>query len=441
MALAARQTPMDEQMGKTPLSDLRRKAASGNHMALTQLAGKLAQTNNTTHEQNEGIGLLIRTAQMGEPNACLALAKRLATGTCTKTNPQRAVEWTHTGIRLAREKADTEAQGKLWALLATLHVKGMHPQADVHQAVKAFENAGECGLADGWTAAATLRMKHPTLTNEPKENIINAFTKGAEEGSAGAKHQIGMWLWTGRGPLKQDQRKGRKLLGQAAHAGDHRAQTDLGMALCENASSSTPEQAAIRHREAVKWFHIAAEAGEGTAAYNLGRCLEEGWGGEKNEEKARAAYRYAAKLGEADGWRGLAKMLEEGKGGEQDKTQALRCLHTAALEGCVIARNEIGERYEKGTKGMRMDRVQSLTWSRMACGKVTNNEEETQAQEHARERIEKLGKTMSVHEKEQSKQQMKQARQWIESRSRKPGIQKVSEEQTTDEKQRQGQER
>ena len=59
--------------------------------------------------------------------------------------------------------------------------------------------------------------------------------------------------------------------------------------------------------EAVKWFHKAAEQGNATAQYNLGRMYQNGEGVTRDFAEARRWYQKAAAQGHED-----AKVLLEG---------------------------------------------------------------------------------------------------------------------------------
>ena len=380
-----------------------------------RLAEQLAHPSRNADDQAYGIKLLERTAHRGDPLACKALAIRHISGEGAVYDPRRAARWIDTAIRLSGH--DLEAQGELWAMLGAMHSEGKHPEANAHRAVECFERSGECGFGKGWAAAGTLLIMRPELVHEPEARIVECFERGVAASSPEAMHQMGIWRWGGHGPVPADKREGLKLLRGAANAGERRAQTDLGIALCEHAKETGPKNARRAREEAIQWFHRAASKGEAAAAFNLGSCLEKGWGAPADSAKARAAYGYGAKLGDAEAWRALARMLETGVGGEADPKEAVRCLHTAALEGSICAREEIASRYESGEAGIGADPVQSLTWSRMTCTPNATNEEELSAQKQARERNARISALLTPEDRQRSDNLLTQAREWTEKKA------------------------
>ena len=73
--------------------------------------------------------------------------------------------------------------------------------------------------------------------------------------------------------------------------GDHEAEYNLGMAYLNG------EDVEIDYIEAIKWFKLSAIQQNMKALYQLAICFENGYGTEKNKDRAMYYYQQAAKLG------------------------------------------------------------------------------------------------------------------------------------------------
>jgi hypothetical protein len=114
----------------------------------------------------------------------------------------------------------------------------------------------------------------------------------------------------------------------AAERGDGRAAALLGSWHYEGAAGTTVDRA-----EAVRWYAIAAPAGETTAQHRLGLCLLRGDGVDADAEAGVAWLQQAAANGSAQAQRDLALCLQRGTGIAKDEGAARTWLAKAAANG------------------------------------------------------------------------------------------------------------
>lgn len=91
---------------------------------------------------------------------------------------------------------------------------------------------------------------------------------------------------------------------------------------------------------AAKWFRKAAEAGDITSQYYLGKAYETGSGVSKDFAQAMEWYRQSASRGDiiaSDGMVGMAGLYERGEGVPQDEDKAIALYHQAADVGNAAA--------------------------------------------------------------------------------------------------------
>ena len=79
-----------------------------------------------------------------------------------------------------------------------------------------------------------------------------------------------------------------------------------------------------KYEEALKYLHPAAEAGDPSAMYVLGRMYASGRGIAKDENAATALFLKAANLGQPEAQHSLGSALMLGEGIDQDMVEALK---------------------------------------------------------------------------------------------------------------------
>lgn len=162
------------------------------------------------------------------------------------------------------------------------------------------------------------------------------FERSIVAGYAGARVNLGLLCFYGLGG-ERDLERARELWRVAAEHGDGRAAALLGSWHYEGAAGTAVDRA-----EAVRWYAIAAPAGETTAQHRLGLCLLRGDGVDADAEAGVAWLQRAAAQGSAHAQRDLALCLQRGTGVAKDPAVAREWLARAAANGDPIARSKLG---------------------------------------------------------------------------------------------------
>jgi TPR repeat protein len=121
-----------------------------------------------------------------------------------------------------------------------------------------------------------------------------------------------------------------KLLAEQGSAG---AQHNLGLMYAKG--DGVPENKA----EAVKWYRLAAEQGNAGAQNNLGLMYYRGDGVPQNKAEAVKWYRLAAKQGDAGAQNNLGLMYVKGNGVPQNYVKAYVWWSVAAAQGNENGKN------------------------------------------------------------------------------------------------------
>eukprot|EP00729_Bicosta_minor_P011043 gene11043-biopygen29075 len=170
---------------------------------------------------------------------------------------------------------------------------------------------------------------------------------------------------TCRAPFSVSEEEDFKLLWKLVHdrsAGRHTpaAQNNLG------AMYRIGQGVEQDHVEAVKWYRMAAEAGDAMAQNNLGSMYRNGERVEQDHVEAVKWYRKSAEAGCADAQSNLGTMYHKGKGVEQDHVAAAKWFRKAAEAGYAAAQFNLGNMYDNG-KGVEQDHVEAFKWFRKAA--------------------------------------------------------------------------
>lgn len=101
--------------------------------------------------------------------------------------------------------------------------------------------------------------------------------------------------------------------------------------------------------KAFNYFCMAAKAGNVYSIYNMGRCYDNGWGINKNDNMAFKCFYEAAQQGHADSQRYLAYYFYEGQGGAPvDYSQSFYWANSAVEQGNSAAKYFLGRCYLYG---------------------------------------------------------------------------------------------
>jgi TPR repeat protein len=145
-----------------------------------------------------------------------------------------------------------------------------------------------------------------------------------------------------------------------AEGGDAQAQYNLGVCLYNGIGVEK------NHVEAVKWYRKAAEQDDPLAQFNLGYCYENADGVLKDEVAAVEWYRKAAEQNNARAQVNLGSCYAEGTGVPKDDVEAVKWYRKAAEQNVPQAQFALGVCYENGG-GLRKDDVEAVKWYRKAA--------------------------------------------------------------------------
>ena len=147
---------------------------------------------------------------------------------------------------------------------------------------------------------------------------------------------------------------------QAANSGNPTAQYELGRMYC------TGEGVALDDEKAADWFRKSAEQGDAYAQNAIGLGYLNGQGVAKNYEKAVDWFRKSAEQGNRMGQSYLADMYLNGHGVAKDDEIAARWYRMSAEQGFVAAQFAIAGMYEDGI-GVAMNDEKAADWYRKAA--------------------------------------------------------------------------
>lgn len=212
-------------------------------------------------------------------------------------------------------------------------------------------------------AAAPLVSEDTSL-----EANLTELKADAESGNPGATRQVYL-RYAHKGHMEQARAWAQKFidqLGEKAETGDTKAAWLLGRAYMTGDSYVKPDNA-----EAIRWFTIASEAGEPSAAYIIGELLTKAG----NAADARVAfarayslYKKAAASGNADAlyWQGY--MEQNGLGVPTQQQDGITRMEQAAEQGSLPAAYQLFKTYTKGLN-VPEDAAKSLHYARILADK------------------------------------------------------------------------
>ena len=140
-----------------------------------------------------------------------------------------------------------------------------------------------------------------------------------------------------------------------ARKGDTLAQMAVAEAYFHGRGAPTNRVAAVR------WYRLAAEAGEPDAQTSLGLCLLRGHGCEKDAAKAAEWYARAAERGNLAGMNDLAFCYLNGIGVVKDENKGFEIAMKAAVRGHAPSQTLVGECYLDG-RGVEQSAERAEIW-------------------------------------------------------------------------------
>jgi hypothetical protein len=188
------------------------------------------------------------------------------------------------------------------------------------------------------------------------------LTAEAEKGNVEAMTAVAEFYGAGRGVTASPE-TAVKWLSKAADAGSHQAQTTLAGLLFQGAPGLPKDTERARFL-----LQQAAEAGYSPAQYQAGVLAESAVdtkSREPNWKECRDWYEKAAAAGNPDGLLAMVRFYDMGLGGAPDPEKGTESCLAAARAGSVVAMNEMGVRYQRGT-GIRKDNVAAIGWFTVA---------------------------------------------------------------------------
>jgi hypothetical protein len=118
--------------------------------------------------------------------------------------------------------------------------------------------------------------------------------------------------------------------------------------------------------EALYYYEQAAELGDATSQYLLGKMYEDARGTEKNMRQAANWYTQAAKQGHIQAQATLGYMYSKGSGVNQDYAEAANWYKKAAEQGHIEAQHNLAYLYSLG-QGVAKDYQQAAFWYQKAA--------------------------------------------------------------------------
>lgn len=177
----------------------------------------------------------------------------------------------------------------------------------------------------------------------------------------------------------QSYEEGMKLLVKAADRGNTEAMRSI--AYCYQTGFGVKKDSL----QQIAWTKKAADYGDPISMVTVAYYYQVGWGLPKDNQKAKELYLKAIDKGSVEASYYLARMERE-KG---DLNSSLHYLEKSAKSGFAPAQFELGEMYEKGTHGVKIDPDEAVRW----YSKISNSPDSRQYYNVAAAAIRKLGKT------------------------------------------------
>lgn len=161
----------------------------------------------------------------------------------------------------------------------------------------------------------------------------NVLARKARHGDGEAAFELGKSYQKGVVGVPKDAQRAVQWYKQAAEAGDHRAQNNLGGMYARG--EGVPKDYAL----AFDWFRKSAEQGDRTAEWNLARAYQSGLGVPQSFPDSISWARKAAEQGYAPAQAGLCVMYWIGRGVERDPTLGYAWCLVSKASGFDKAKN------------------------------------------------------------------------------------------------------
>lgn len=361
------------------------RAAAQSHPKAYFRMGKL---HSTAHPE-AAFACFMKAAELGAPEAQLAVAQALAKGDGVEPDALQAFHW----CKASANQGLAAAQCALAEMFATGHGVPADPEAAFFWYRRA---ASQCyapaqvamELLDGEGMGRTLvpgQSRRRRVTAERRQIRVVEWAVAAEHGDANVWYHLG-WMFESGLAVPQDPLQAEHWYSRAAHGDDVRAQRALARVL------EARQEPAAR-----TWLLKAAEQGAVDAQVAIGRWLLGAnkanrdlfrgipWllkAGEQEdprawraladafhnnaEELATTGYRRAADLGDAQAQYVVAQQYATGRGVSKDSAVAVSWYKLSAEQGHAEAQSALGACYLTGV-GIASDFRHALDWLQKAA--------------------------------------------------------------------------
>lgn len=243
--------------------------------------------------------------------------------------------------------------------LAFLHDRGLGTVPPFSETVALYKKAADQGLAVAQYQYA-LCAKNGHVTGGPTV-ALDYLTRAADQGYGPALDEVGRAHELGRG-MPQNHLIAYEFYRRGAEAGDGNAMFHLA-ALYE-AGQGIPRS----YPEAIRWYRLAVDKNIPQAAYRLGLIAEQGLAdGVRNYRDAFKWVHTAAEAGNlAEAQNHLGLMYAEGRGVAKDATEGARWFRRAAAQNSAAAMENLALAYKSGI-GVPADPAEARHWQELAA--------------------------------------------------------------------------
>ena len=310
---------------------LRAAASQGHALAQCALADCCMKGEGEPKDEKETMRLYRAAAEQGLAAAQNSMGYYLSSGLLAEKNSKAAVLW----YLRAAEQGNLHAQNGLgW-----LFLNGDGVAEDHVRAVSWFRKAADEGDCRALTNMGWCSENGYGMVPEPGD-MADWYRAAAEQGFANAQKQLGECYEDGYG-VPENMAVAVKWYRLAAEQGHVDAQRRLGDIYAEGRPGVEENQ-----QEATKWYAKMTEADMASGMVEYGLRLLEGTGIAENKEEAARLFERASKSENLHdsrrGFNHLGECYENGWGVEKNTDRAMEC-YRHALQGGI----EAGEgRYE-----------------------------------------------------------------------------------------------
>ena len=328
---------------------IRRAAKAGITLAIYWLGVLTEHGTGTEHDPAAAAELYRRAAAMGHRSAQASWGRALMAGLGVDPNPTEGESW----LRRAALAGDPEAA----ALIGDLYAAGGALPPNFAEAAIWFRRAAEAGHPVAARALGLIHLNGAGAPRDPKEAAY-WLRLAADTGDSRSRLELASLVLKGLAESDPELlASARDWLEGAAASGNPVAALNLGLCLLDGIGVEKDE------RQAAQWLRRAAD-GVAMGQYWYGRVLVEGRGVGADAQAGRAWIARAAAVGIPEAEASLAEMMVTGRGGVPDRAAAVALFEKAAGKGHVGAMFALGALNDGGDAA---NRAFSLRWLRAAA--------------------------------------------------------------------------